>query len=334
MAPLMNRLRSASVLIQFLAMGVVWGASFLFMKVALTGVSFGQVAWTRAILGAITLVIVFAVSRSRLPRDPRVWGHVAVLAALNCVVPYLLYAWAEQYVASSLASIYNAVTPIMTALMVSLAFRVERLTRGQLLGILLGILGVLVIIGPWRPGALAGTLLGQLACLLATACYGFTYGYTHRFLAPRNLPGLTLATLNIGLAGVIMVLLTPVLAWHSVHLDAWVVGSLVLLGALGTGFAYVWNFTVMQSWGATRVSTVTYLTPVVGVALGVLLLGERLGWNEPVGAVLVLVGILFAQQRLRLGRRGGVAAVVGDPVSEPVVPEAAAEDALESEHER
>ena len=270
----------------------------------------------------------------RLPRDPRVWAHVVVLAVLNCVVPYLLYAWAEQYVASSLASIYNAVTPIMTALMVSLAFRVERLTRGQLLGILLGILGVLVIIGPWRPGALAGALLGQLACLLATACYGFTYGYTRRFLAPRNLPGLTLATLNIGLAGVIMVLLTPVLAWHPVHLDVWIVGSLVLLGALGTGFAYVWNFTVMQSWGATRVSTVTYLTPVVGVALGVLLLGERLGWNEPVGAVLVLIGILFAQQRLRLGRGGGASAAVGDGVSDAVVPEAVAEDALESEHER
>ena len=334
MAPFMNRLRSASVLIQFLAMGVVWGASFLFIKVALTGLSFGQVAWARAILGAITLAVVFAVSRSRLPRDPRVWAHITVLAVLNCVVPYLLYAWAEQYVASSLASIYNAVTPIMTALMVSLAFRVERLTRGQLLGILIGILGVLVIIGPWRPGALAGTLLGQLACLLATLCYGFTYGYTRRFLAPRKLPGLTLATLNIGLAGVIMVLLTPVLAWHSVHLDIWIVGSLVLLGALGTGFAYVWNFTVMQSWGATRVSTVTYLTPVVGVALGVLLLGERLSWNEPVGAVLVLIGILFAQQRLRLGRGSGASAPAGDVVSDPVVPEAAAEDALESEHER
>jgi len=330
----MNRLRSASVLIQFLAMGVVWGASFLFIKVALTGLSFGQVAWTRAILGAITLAVVFAVSRSRLPRDPRVWAHITVLAVLNCVVPYLLYAWAEQYVASSLASIYNAVTPIMTALMVSLAFRVERLTRGQLLGILIGILGVLVIIGPWRPGALAGTLLGQLACLLATLCYGFTYGYTRRFLAPRKLPGLTLATLNIGLAGVIMVLLTPVLAVHPVHLDIWIIGSLVLLGALGTGFAYVWNFTVMQSWGATRVSTVTYLTPVVGVVLGVLLLGERLSWNEPVGAVLVLIGILFAQQRLRLGRGSGASAPVGDVVSDPVVPEAAAEDALESEHER
>ena len=322
----LDRLRSASVLIQFLAMGLVWGSSFLFMKVALTGVSFGQVAWTRAILGAITLAIMFVISRSKLPRDPRVWAHFLVLAVANCVGPYLLYAWAEQYVASSLASIYNAVTPIMTALMVSLAFRVEKLTRGQLLGILLGILGVLVIIGPWRPGALAGTLLGQLACLLATACYGFTYGYTRRFLAPRELSGLTLATLNIGVAGVLMVILTPVLAWRPVHLDVWIVGSLALLGALGTGFAYVWNFTVMRSWGATRTSTVTYLTPAVGVALGILLLGERLSWNEPVGAAVVLLGILFAQQRLRLRRRTGSTAAV--------VPEAVAEDALESEHER
>ena len=314
------------MLIQFLGMGLVWGASFLFIKVALTGVTFGQVAWTRTIFGALTLAMVFAISRSKLPRDPRVWAHFVVLAVVNCVGPYLLYAWAEQNVASSLASIYNAVTPIMTALMVSLAFRVERLNRGQVLGILIGILGVLVIIGPWQAGALAGSLLGQLACLLATACYGFTYGYTRRFLAPRKLPGLTLATLNIGLAGGVMVLLTPIIALSPVHLDLWVVGSLVLLGVLGTGFAYVWNFTVMQSWGATRASTVTYITPVVGVALGILLLGERLGWNEPVGAVLVLVGILFTQQRLRLGRREV-------PVS-AVIPEAVAEDALESEHDR
>lgn len=288
-----------SALLQFLGMGVVWGASFLFIKVALTGVSFGQVAWTRTVLGALTLAVIMLVSRQRLPRERAVWGHLVVLAVVNCVAPYLLFAWAEQYVSSSLASIYNATTPIMTAIMVTLAFHVEKLSGSQVFGVVVGILGVVVIIAPWQL-QLAGDLWGQLAMLGATACYGFTFAYTRKFLHHRGIPGSTLAFLNIGLAALMMLLLTPVIAWQPVQLDFWVVGSLVLLGALGTGAAYVWSFNVMRAWGPTSTSTVTYITPVIGVLLGVLLLGERLSWNEPIGAALVLCGILFTQKRLRL----------------------------------
>jgi len=292
--------RAITALLQFLGMGLIWGASFLFMKVALTGVSFGQVAWTRTVLGAMTLGAVILITRQRLPRERAVWGHFLVLAAVNCVIPYLLFAWAEQYVSSSLASIYNATTPIMTAIMATIAFRVEKLTGSQVFGVVVGIGGVLVIIGPWRGDALAGDLWGQLACLGATLCYGVTYAYMRKFLAHRPITGSTLAFMNIGTAAVYMLLLTPVIAWHPVHLDWAIVGSLVLLGALGTGLAYVWNFNVLRAWGPTNASTVTYITPVVGVLLGVLLLGESLTWNQPVGALLVLCGILFTQKRLKL----------------------------------
>lgn len=288
-----------TTLLQFIGMGLIWGASFLFIKVALTGVSFGQVAWTRTVLGGITLAIVILVSRQRLPRDRAVWGHFVVLAVVSCVLPYLLFAWAQQYVSSSLASIYSATTPIMTAIMVTLAFRVEKLSGSQVFGVVVGILGVIVIIAPWQQGA-SGDLWGQLACLGATLCYGFTFAYTRKFLSHRPITGSTLAFMNIGLAAVIMLALTPVIAWHPVRLDLWVVGSLLLLGALGTGLAYVWSFNVLRAWGPTSASTVTYITPVVGVLLGVLLLGEALSWNEPVGAALVLFGILFTQNRLRL----------------------------------
>jgi len=298
--------RRALVALQFLGMGVVWGSSFLFMKVALVGVSFGQVAWSRLVLGGLTLGLIVLVTRPRvnggpvLPRDAVVWLHFLVIAVSGCVVPHLLFAWAEQYVSSSLASIYNAVTPIMTALMATLAFRVERLGRGQVLGVVVGIAGVLVIIGPWRYAALTGDLWGQLACLGAAVCYGFTFGYTRRFLSGRPIAGATFAFLNIGLGGAIMLLLTPVLAWHPVSLSPAIVLSLLTLGALGTGLAYIWNINVLRAWGPTNASTVTYVTPVVGVALGVLLLGESLSWNEPLGALLVLLGILLAQKRIRV----------------------------------
>jgi drug/metabolite transporter (DMT)-like permease len=195
------------------------------------------------------------------------------------------------------------VTPITTALMVTLAFRVESLRRGQVLGVAIGILGVLVIIAPWQHGGLTGSLAGQLACLLSATCYGFSFGYIRRFLSHRPIPGAAFAFLNIGVAGGIMLLLTPVIALTPVSLTPGIVASLLALGVLGTGVAYIWNINVLRAWGPTNASTVTYITPVVGVLLGVLVLGERFGVWEPVGALLVLVGILFTQQRIRLSRR-------------------------------
>lgn len=291
-----------SIALQFLGMGVVWGSSFLFIKLALEGVSFYQVAWARLVLGGLTLGIIVLVMRQRLPRDRAVWLHFLVIAVTNCIIPHLAFAWAEQYVSSGLASIYNAVTPITTALFATLAFRVEKLTSGQVFGIALGIFGVITIIGPWRYSGFTGDLAGQLACLLAAVCYGFSYGYVRKHLSHRPIPGATFAFLNIGIAGFVMLLLTPVIALTPVRLDAAIVASLLALGVLGTGIAYIWNINVLRAWGPTAASTVTYVTPVVGVALGVLVLREVLSWNEPVGALLVLVGILFTQRRLRLRR--------------------------------
>jgi len=311
--------RSLSTLLQFIAMGLVWGSSFLFMKVALEGVSFGQVAWSRTVLGALALGVIVLVMRPRvtapdgtpgplLPREGIVWVHFLVVSLTTCVIPYLCFAWAEQYVSSSLASIYNATTPIMTALMATLVFRVEKLGLGKWAGVAVGILGVIVVIGPWQYSALTGSLAGQLACLVATLCYGFTFGYQRKFLSQRPIAPATFAFLSIGVSAVVMLALTPWLALHPVDLDfaddGWLIlGSLLALGVLGTGLAYIWNINVLRAWGPTATSTVTYVTPLVGVALGFILLGERFSWHEPIGALLVLLGILLAQGRLRMPRR-------------------------------
>lgn len=288
------------VAIQFAAMGLIWGASFLFMKVALIGVGFGQVAWARLVFGAVTLGIIALVMRVRLPREPIVWLHFTVVAVTYCVIPFLLFAWAEQYVASSLASILNAVTPITTAILATAAFRVEKLNRDQVLGVIVGIVGVVIVVGPWAADALAGSLWGQLACLGAVTCYGFSFGYIRRFISPRDVSATVSAFLNIGIAAVIMIVLTPLVAWHPVSFSWPVLLSLLALGALGTGVVYIWNMNVLRAWGPTVTSGVTYVTPVIGVALGILILGERLTWNEPVGALVVIAGILLTQQRVRL----------------------------------
>ncbi|WP_425487549.1 DMT family transporter [Microbacterium immunditiarum] len=292
-----------SVAIQFTLAGLVWGSSFLFMKVALTGLAPAQVAWSRLVLGALALGVFVLARREALPRSIRLYGHMTVLAVSFCVIPFLLFSWAQQYVTSGLASIYNATTPIMTAVMAGLLFRVEKLTLTQISGILAGILGVVVIIAPWQGLDLAQSIVAQFAILGATACYGFSLAYMRRFVSNTGMSALMFSFLNIGIAAAIMVLATPVLVLSPVRLDVWVVGSIVLLGCLGTGVAYIWNQNAVRAWGPTRASTVTYITPLVGVALGVLILGERLSWNEPVGALVVFLGILLAQNRLRLRRR-------------------------------
>nr|WP_232528390.1 DMT family transporter [Microbacterium sp. MAH-37] len=275
------------------------------MKVALGGISPAQVAWSRLLLGALALGLFVVLRRDRLPRDRRIWMHLTVVAVTFCVVPFLIFAWAQQYVSSGLTSIYNATTPIMTAIMAWAVMRVERLKPGQIAGILIGILGVMVIIAPWSGLDASQSIGAQLAILGATACYGFSFAYMRRFLSDSGVSALVFSFLNIGLAAAIMLLLTPVLVLTPVHLDAAIVVAVVLLGFLGTGLAYVWNQNVLRAWGPTRASTVTYITPVVGVTLGVLVLHEQVSWNEPLGALIVFAGILLAQDRLRLRRRAG-----------------------------
>ncbi|MDT0144150.1 DMT family transporter [Microbacterium sp. PRC9] len=290
------------ITVQFVLAGIVWGASFLFMKVSLTGISPAQVAWTRILLGALTLGALVLLRREHLTRSLKVWAHLTVLGLTFCVIPFLLFSWAQQHVSSGVASIFNATTPIMTAIMAWLVFRVERLKALQVLGIGVGILGVVVIIAPWQGIALDGSLVAELAILGATASYGFSFAYMRRFVSNTGMSALAFTLGYIAMAGVVMALLTPFLVLTPVRLDVPIAVSLVLLGCLGTGIAYVWNQNTVRAWGPTRASTVTYITPVVGVILGILILGETITWNEPIGALVVFLGILLAQDRLRARR--------------------------------
>jgi drug/metabolite transporter (DMT)-like permease len=296
-----SNLKSGSVVVQFLALALAWGAGFLFMKVGLEGLSPAQVVLGRLVAGAVVLGAIATVRGERPPRELVVWAHLAVVAVLLCVAPFLLFAWAMQHVSSGLASIYNATTPLMTMLVAVVALPEERPTRSRLAGLLTGFTGVLVVLAPWR-GAGGGDGLAQAACLLATASYGIAFVYLRRFVAPRRLPVVTVASVQVGIAAVIMLLLAPVIAFDQVHVTPRVAASVLALGVFGSGLAYVWNTNVITAWGATNASTVTYLVPVVSVALGAFVLAEHLTWNEPVGAVLVAAGFAISQRRGTRGR--------------------------------
>lgn len=288
-----------SIAVQFVLLAMVWGSSFLFVKIALTELRPGQLVFSRLLIGALTLVALAAWRRPKLPQTLAGWGHLSVLGVLWCVIPFNLFAWAQQQVASSLASILNATTPLMTAVAAWLLLR-DRPGVARAFGLVLGVLGVVVIAQPWT-GGLDGSLTGQLGCLGATACYGLGFAYHRRFIAPLELSALTTALVQIVSAAVLSSLILP-FAGGLPAAPSWpVLGALLGIGALGTGAAYVWNANVVTAWGPTRASTVTYLIPVVGVLLGVLVLGEPLSWAEPIGGLVVLAGVSIVQGRWSLG---------------------------------
>jgi drug/metabolite transporter (DMT)-like permease len=282
------------VLAQFGFLATVWGASFLFIKVGLRGLSATQVASARVWLGFLALVVIAAVRRRPMPRDPVVYLHLLVVGLLLCVVPFTLFAYGETHISSGLASILNATTPLLTMVIASAFLPAERPTAMTLLGLAVGFGGVLVVLAPWR-GVGASSLLGELACLGATTCYGAAFVYLRRFVLPYRLDPVTVALVQVGLAAAVFALAAPFVSAEPVRLSWPVVGSMLALGVLGTGIAYVLNTNVVSGLGATAASTVTYLTPVVGVLLGVVVLNETLSWNEPVGAVLVVAGIAWGQ---------------------------------------
>jgi drug/metabolite transporter (DMT)-like permease len=296
----------------YVLVALTWGSSFFFAKIGLEGLAPQQVATVRTVLGALTLVVVLLVTRRRWPRERRLWGHLFVVAVFLNAVPSSLMAWAEQTVPSGLASIYNATTPIMTLLALAVLVPTERLNRRQVGGI---VLGVLVLVGPWDvlgdPEVLA-SVPGQVALLGMTASYGIGLAWLRRFGVGGGVDPTTVATVQLTLAAVLMLLVAPVIATGPMQLDWRIVASMVALGAVGTGLAYAWNTRLVGAWGAGRASTVTYLTPVVGVALGVLVLGEPLRWNEPVGGLVVLLGIALASGRIG-SRRRSAAAPAGEP---------------------
>lgn len=280
----------------------MWGVSFLFIKVALEGISPTQVVLGRLAAGAAVLLAIAALRRERLPRRLAVWGHLGLMGLIGNVVPFFLFAWGEQRASSSLAGIYNASTPLLTLLVAMAMLPEERPTAARAAGLALGFLGVLTVLAPWR-GVGAGSVPGQLAFLGAAACYGVSFTYTRRFLSGAGCSALALAVGQIGAAAVALLLLAPLVAADPVALPARVVLSVLGLGVIGTGVAYVVYFGLIRDVGATTTSTVTYLVPIVAVVLGVLVLGESVGWNDFVGAAVVIAGVAVAEGRLRSRRR-------------------------------
>jgi drug/metabolite transporter (DMT)-like permease len=289
--------------VAFLVLAAIWGCSFYFIKLGLAGLNPIQVAFGRCLIGAVTLVILATLSRTRLPRSASTWRHLFVMAALMNVVPFILFSYGETQVSSILAGIINGATPLTTLVVVLLAFPEEEPTPSRVAGLLIGFLGVLVVVGIWN-GLGTGELPGVLACIGAICGYGISFPYGRRHLSGLVDGPVSLATGQILAATLLLLPLVALSGGGAGPITPGVVFGMLGLGALGTGVAYVLNYRVVAAAGATTASTVTYLTPLVAILVGVAFLNEPLAWNEPIGGAIVILAVAVSQGRLRgLARR-------------------------------
>ncbi len=296
----------------FLAVSTIWGASYLFIKIAGEDLTpFTLVSW-RLGLASIGLWIILLLTRTPPPRDLPTLGRLFVLGMLNMTVPFTLITWGETTIDSSMASVLNATTPLFSLIIAHFALAEERITWLRLAGLVTGFAGVVVIFSENLGAAVLGggnwpVLRGQLAVVLASLSYAGAAVFVRRQL--RHVPALLLAAIPISMAFVTTLLLafsfeTPVP--QSLAIDGRALFSIACLGLLGTCLAHILYFYVMQIWGATRTTLVTYLIPALGVVLGAVVLYEPIGWRLLVGLVLIVGGIALVNRRSRPAREDGL----------------------------
>jgi len=281
----------------YLALGLVWGCSFIFIELGLVFLSPFGVTFVRCALGAITLMIFAKARKVGLPKGKSIWRKLWVVAMLLNVVPGVLFAFAQQYITSALAGIINATTPLMTLIFMLLIFREEKIKREQVYGLLIGALGVMTVMGVWKELG-DNQLIGVIALLIAVSCYGASYPYSTRNVIPLRLKPEALATGQLLMATMTLLPLFIFDGFSSDNYETKSIIAMLCLGIFGSGFAYIWNFSVTAAAGSAIGSTVTYITPVVAVIVGWLYLNEAIAWHEPVGALVVIIGALLSQGRL------------------------------------
>ncbi|WP_444963104.1 DMT family transporter [Nocardiopsis sp. M1B1] len=289
---------------KFVLLSLIWGMSFLFIKIGAEVLSPMQLTLGRMATGALPLLVVLLLRGGRLPRSPRLWGHMFVAALLLNTVPFTLFGFAAQLIPSALMGIVNASTPLFGVVFSMLLLSDERPDRDRVLGLGIGFLGVLTVFGVWRSlGEVAvsdgDAVLGMLSVVGATVCYGIGTPYLRRFVAGSSHGALELSTLQLLLGSVPLAVLVPLFTEMPTGVTWQVVAAVSTLGVFGTGVAYILQYAVVREAGATVATTVTYVAPVVAIAAGVLLLGETLSWNQPLGAVVIILGAALCQGVIR-----------------------------------
>ncbi len=285
-----------------LTLALLWGGSFFFAKLALAALPPFTVVLGRVGIAALALLAILRACGHSLPRSGRPWRAFLAMGALNNAIPFSLIVWGQTEIASGLAAILNATTPLFTGLLAHLLTRDERLTGLRLAGVLLGFLGVVAMIGPEALRGWSAHLLGEVAVLAAAISYACAGLFGRRF---RGTPPLVTAAGQL-IGSSLMMLPAALMVDRPWTLTAPSAGSLAALGALAlvcTAAAYVIYFRILAASGATNLLLVTFLIPPSALVLGWLFLGERLAAGAFLGLALIALGLAAFDGRLLARRR-------------------------------
>lgn len=282
-----------------LALSLLWGGSFFFVGVAVKALPPFTIVLLRVAIAAVALHIALRLTRTAMPWDGKSWRAFFGMGLLNNAIPFSLIVWGQSHIASGLASILNATTPLFTVLVAHLLTRDERLSKGRVVGVLIGVGGVVVLIGPQALAGLGEDLTAQFAVLGAAVAYAFAAIFGRRFKR-MSVPPLATAAGQVTASSL---LLLPVallvdrpwtLPWPG--LPVW--GALLGLALLSTALAYVVFFRILASAGAVNLSLVTFLIPVSAIVLGSAFLNESLAIADFLGMALIGIGLAAIDGRL------------------------------------
>ncbi len=284
----------------FLALGFMWGSSYLFIKLAVDDFGTFTLVAIRLAIGAAFLWIVIRVAGQELPRNPRIYGHLLVMAVVNIVIPFGLITWAEQSVDSSIAAILTAAVPLWAIVIAPLFLHDEPIRFNGAVGLAVGFVGVVVLTSRGLEQGRSSDIAGEIALVGASLSYAVGAVYSRRNMRGVRpmIPAVVQVTFAMLIAGgIALVLERPLEARPDVE----AVFSMVWLGIVGSGLAYLVNFRLLEAWGATRTTLVAYLIPIVGIVLGYLVLQEQVDARLLIGTALVIGGVGLVNSRW--GRR-------------------------------
>lgn len=283
-----------------IGLSIIWGGSYLFMKVAVASVPVLTIVFARVALGAFALALVILVIRTHFPKGVGVWRAFLGMGIINNVIPMSLIVYGTSKIDAGLASIINAMTPLFAIIIAHFATTDERFIANRLIGVALGVCGVIVLIGPSFLFNTEINLWGELACLAATLSYASASIFGRRF-ARMKLQPIQIAFGQTASASLVLLPISFIIdkPWTLVMPTEEAILSIAALGILCTAIGYLMYFRVLNNSGAVAVALVTLLIPPSALVLGIFVLGETLSLTDLVGMGLIGIGLVIVNFKLK-----------------------------------